>query len=158
MASFYGILLENLGNLLLESLSRLTLEQENPNPTPATTGGGIGHGKKQRKPRLAVITVDGQDYRVPVEEVPAFLARMREELQEPAAIEKAVEKRAKTKKSVVVEPPRIRVKSAPVEIIQQVKIDVEKNNKIIEALWSGLIAMYEREIDEEETIILLLAV
>lgn len=158
MASFYGILLENLGNLLLESLSRLTLEQENPNPTPATTssGGGIGHGKK--KPRLAVITVDGQDYRVPVEEVPAFLARMREELQEPAAIEKAVEKRVKTKKTTVVEPPRIMVKSAPVEIIREIKIDVEKSNKIIEALWSGLVAMYEREIDEEETIILLLAV
>ena len=119
------------------------------------SGGGIGHGSKKTKktPDIAVVTVDGQDYRVPIKELPAFLARKREELQEPAAVEKVIRKRSKKAEAT---PPRISVKLAPAEFKALVEATVDKSNEILAGIWEGLVKNHQREMEDEETLILLL--
>lgn len=127
----------------------------------ATTqpSGGISHGGKRKKPQIAVITVDGQDYRVPIDQVQAFLDRMREQVVKPEkAIAKVEKKKAKAPKKAY-EPPVIVVKSAPPDVMQMISARVDRSNEIIRKMWEGTILrrIREMEIDDEEAIILLLA-
>lgn len=125
-----------------------------------TTGGGIGHGgKKHKKPDIVVVTVDGQDYRVPVNQLQAFLDGIKEEAKKPEEVIKKVAKRKAKKPAKASAPPQVIIKSAPADIMQFVRAQVDRSNEIIASIWAGTLArkVREMEIDEEESIILLLA-
>jgi len=128
-------------------------------------GGGIGHNRKKdrvRKPEIAVITVDGQDYRVPIKDVPAFLERMKEEAVSPEP--DTPKKSVKTKKSAYIWPA-ITVKEVPQEFKFQLDSQVERiNAEIMDKISAGLASHLSkkerkrlRELDEEDIEMLLLA-
>ena len=117
-------------------------------------GGGIGHGKKA-KPQLVVVTVDGQDYRVPIAKLQAFLDSLKKEVQTSEVVKRQVKKirKAATPKF---EAPRIVVKSAPVEYLPMVQQQVDRSNEIMVALWQRAIENALMELEAEETLLLLL--
>ncbi len=129
---------------------------EAPPSTPtAVQGGGIGHGKRQ-KPQIVVVTVDGLDYRVRLENLQAFLDALKTEAKKEEVVKRKVQKirKAATPK---IEAPRIVVKSAPVDYLPMVKQAVDRSNEIMSVLWLRAIERALMELDDEETLLLLLA-
>lgn len=126
--------------------------------TPAV-GGGISHSKKAKKPEIVVVTVDGQDYRVPVNQLQAFLDGIKEEAKQPEVVSKKIEKKRVKAPEKAYEPPRVVIKSAPPDVMQMIRARVDRSNELIAKIWAGTIArkIREMEIDEEESILLLLA-
>lgn len=109
-------------------------------------GGGFS-----RKPKLAVITVDGQDYRVPIEKLPQFLSRIRDEVSQVGTVRK------KQKKKVKQTAPVVRVKFAPVEYKATVQAEVDRTNELIAEMWSRVLARLINDLEDEEILVLLLA-
>lgn len=117
-------------------------------------GGGIGHAKRPR-PQLAVVTVDGQDYRVPIAKLQAFLDSLKKEVQASEVVKRKVKKirKAATPKFEV---PRIVVKSAPAEYLPMVQQQVDRSNEIMAVLWQRAIELALMELEDEETLMMLL--
>lgn len=123
-------------------------------PPAPVQGGGIGHGKRQ-KPQIIVVTVDGLDYRVRLENLQAFLDALKTEAKKEEVVKRKVQKirKAATPK---IEAPRIVVKSAPVEYLPMVQQAVDRSNEVMSVLWLRAIERALMELDDEETLLLLL--
>jgi hypothetical protein len=123
-----------------------------PSITVTPPHGGIGHGgKRHKKPELCVISVDGQDYRVHVENVYAFLERQKE------ARPKVEKKTKKARKAIAKsKPPKIVIKSAPIDYISQIQASVDRSNEILRKIWEGNLTRLINEAEQEEAIALVL--
>jgi hypothetical protein len=115
--------------------------------TPTPRGGGIGHHKKKHE--LCVISVDGQDYRVHIDNLYAFLERKREEVVKP-------KKSKKSRKAITRKPPKIVLKAAPYEYKAQIQASVDRSNEILRKMWEGNLTRLINEAEQEEAIALVL--
>ena len=109
-------------------------------------GGGISH----KRPQICVISVDGQDYRVHLDNVYAFLERKREESAKPKV------RKGKSKKALVKKPPKIVLKSVPYEYKAQIQASVDWSNEILRKLWEGSLTRLINEAEQEEALALVL--
>jgi hypothetical protein len=116
---------------------------------PIPPHGGLGHGKKRHE--LCVISVDGQDYRVHIDNLYAFLERKREESAKPK-----IKRAKKGKKALVKKPPKIVLKSAPYEYKAQIQASVDRSNEILRKIWEGNLTRLINEAEHEEAIALIL--
>lgn len=117
-----------------------------------SSGGGIGHGKGKKKPELCVISVDGQDYRVSLDNLQSFLERIREK---PVEVVKK-KKGRKSKKQIKTKPPKVVLKSAPIEYKMQIQASVDRSNEILRKIWEGNLTRLINEAEHEEAIALVL--
>lgn len=120
----------------------------------AVQGGGFS--RSRNSPQIVVVSVDGQDYRVSIYTLQAFLDALKKDVQTSEVVKRKVQKIRKAK-SPVVEAPRIVVKSAPVEYLPMVQQQVDRSNEIMAVLWLKAIERALLELDDEETLMLLLA-
>lgn len=100
--------------------------------------------RRQVRPRLIVVSVDGKDYRVPETQLPAFLDALQQKIELTPVVKKKRKKKAKAKAEVVElqELPQIVIKSAPVSIIPQVQNAVDEINTIIAKSFSKALQNY----------------
>jgi hypothetical protein len=116
--------------------------------------GGISHGgKRGRKHKLCVISVDGQDYRVDFDNIQAFLERKR--LEEPK-IRVKKSKKSKKPQKVISKPPHIVIKSAPPEYKAQIQASVDRTNEIIRKMWEDNLTKLINRAEQEEALALVL--
>jgi len=112
--------------------------------------GGIGHGSK--KPRIAVVTIEGQDYRVPIDKLQSFL-----DAQKKIAETQKVVKTKKSRKALAKsKPPKIIIKSAPPEYKMQIQASVDRTNEILRKIWEGNLTRLINEAEQEEALALVL--
>ena len=124
--------------------------------TAVTTAGGAVSRGASRKPLIAVIVVDGKDYRVPIDMVQAFVDTLKAKIKE-APPPKVLKKRRKGKTvEKVAAPIHIVIKSAPVEYFAQIESIVDRSNEIFNTLWQRAIQKYLLQLDDEEAILLLI--
>jgi len=100
--------------------------------------------RRQVRPRLIVVSVDGKDYRVPETQLPAFLDALQQKIEQKPVVKKKRKKKAKAQAEVVElqELPQIVIKSAPVSIIPQVQNAVDEINTIIAKSFSKALQNY----------------
>lgn len=117
----------------------------------AQEGGGVS--TKTRK-RLVVVEYDGKEYRILESQLQAFL----ESIQSKAEDKKPVKtvKRRKVTKVVEVAPSEVVIKSAPQDIIEQVKLQVDNANAKIASVLHKAAIRYFQEIEDEDELILLM--
>lgn len=121
----------------------------------AVTGGAASRGGS-RRPLVAVIAVDGKDYRVPIDMVQEFVDALKAKIKE-APPPKVLKKRRKSKTvEKVAAPIHIVIKSAPVEYFAQIESIVDRSNEIFNTLWQRAIQKYLLQLDDEEAILLLI--
>ena len=124
--------------------------------TAVTTAGGAVSRGASRKPLIAVIAVDGKDYRVPIDLVQAFVDTLKAKIKE-APPPKVLKKRRKGKTvEKIAAPIHIVIKSAPVEYFAQIESIVDRSNEIFNTLWQRAIQKYLLQLDDEEAILLLI--
>jgi hypothetical protein len=111
--------------------------------------GGIAHYKHH----LCVISVDGQDYRVSLENIQAFLERKR---LEPPKVKIRKSKKSKKPRKVISKPPHIVIKSAPPEYKAQIQASVDRTNEIIRKMWEANLTKLINEAENEEALALVL--
>lgn len=120
-----------------------------------SSGGAVSRGAS-RKPLIAVIAVDGKDYRVPIDLVQAFVDTLKAKIKE-APPPKVLKKRRKGKTvEKIAAPIHIVIKSAPVEYFAQIESIVDRSNEIFNTLWQRAIQKYLLQLDDEEAILLLI--
>jgi hypothetical protein len=114
-------------------------------PVASSVSGGFS-----RKPRIAIVTVEGVDYRVPVDLLQQFLESKVEKVVE-AAILKVAKKRKKQGISKI-KPPKIEIKSGDLVCT---KIVEDINGAIVE-LWNRILTRKVLEWEDEEILMLLI--
>ena len=121
----------------------------------ASTGGAVSRGGFKR-PLVAVIAVDGKDYRVPIDMVQEFVDALKAKIKE-APPPKVLKKRRKGKTvEKVAAPIHIVIRSAPVEYFAQIESIIDRSNEIFNTLWQRAIQKYLLQLDDEEAILLLI--
>ena len=121
----------------------------------AATGGAVSRGGFKR-PLVAIIAVDGKDYRVPIDMVQEFVDTLKAKIKEAPA-QKVLKKRRKGKTvEKLAAPIHIVVKSAPVEYFAQIESIIDRSNEIFNTLWQRAIQKYLLQLDDEEAILLLI--
>lgn len=121
----------------------------------AATGGAVSRGGFKR-PLVAIIAVDGKDYRVPIDMVQEFVDALKAKIKEAPA-QKVLKKRRKGKTvEKLAAPIHIVIKSAPVEYFAQIESIIDRSNEIFNTLWQRAIQKYLLQLDDEEAILLLI--
>ena len=117
-------------------------------------GGGKGTGAKKK--RIIVVEFEGREYRVNEDNLQSFLANL-ENRVEAQPVSKKV-KRRRNKVSEVVEESKelVVIKSAPIDILDNVRQQVSDANNIIANMIYQAAINYWAEIDEEDELILLM--
>jgi hypothetical protein len=118
-----------------------------------TSEGGIG-GQGRKKKRLVVVEYDGKEYRVPEDQLQAFLQAIETKAEDKPAV-KTIKKR-KVRKVVEVAPPEVIIKSAPPDIIESVQTQVDYANIKIANILHDAAIRYFQQMDEEDELILLM--
>lgn len=119
-------------------------------------GGGIGHSKTRvAKPKIAVVTIDGQDYRIPIDRVQSFLDAQVKKLEVVKPV-KVVKKNNKKTVKVENKPPQIVIKSAPVEMMPMIQSYIDKSNEILRIIWERTIARMIQDMEDDDAIAMLL--
>jgi hypothetical protein len=122
-------------------------------PEVVRGGGGIGH----KKPELCVLTIDGQDYRIRLENLQNFLEENNK--KEKDKYPKIKAKKKKTKKAdikTLYKPEKIVVKSVPFEYKAQTQASVDRTNEILRKIWESNLTRLINEAEEEEALALVL--
>ena len=123
--------------------------------TPVTTTtptGGIGHGGKRK--RTIVVDVDGKEYRVSEEQLPAFLELVKEKAEvEPPKVEKR-----KTRRKIVETPvaPVVTVKVAEPEVRFKIQAQVDRTNEILQAIIAASYQRYLEDNEDDEMLLMML--
>lgn len=110
-------------------------------------GGGIGHGGFSR---LIIVEVDGETFRVPESQLQAFLAALRE------TVEEAPLRITKKRKKEAPKPVDIKIVHVPKEIKPYVAREIDRTREIINNIVRNAFMEYMQELDDEETLFLLL--
>jgi len=117
---------------------------------PVTTNAGGGRFRRQ----LIVVEIDGKEYRIFADELESFLASMKQEVKDEPV--KKVSKKAKKVKAQPVKLPKIRIISAPVNIIPQLQSQIERTNVVLYNIMSKAMQRYSDDIEDEELILMML--
>ena len=117
-------------------------------PTTQIPSGGIGHGgvkkySKRRKYKLVTLEINGKEYKIPYDDLQEFLDEL--------ASQKDIRKAIKEKKL------KIRIKSAPIQYISQIRESVDRSNEILYMLWRNAVIRYMQDIEDEELLLLSMA-
>ena len=118
------------------------------NASTAPTGGG------RFRRQLIVVEIDGKEYRIFADELESFLASMKQEVKDEPV--KKVSKKAKKVKAQPVKLPKIRIISAPVNIIPQLQSQIERTNVVLYNIMSKAMQRYSDDIEDEELILMML--
>ncbi len=134
--------------------SPVTITWSGETPVEAPPVGAGGSSSRKKRPRIAIVEIDGKEYRVPVEQLQEFLNAIPQKA-DPQPIPK---KRKQKQKAVqaVQSAPQIIVRSIPVEDIELVQRHVDRTNEIMRQVWEGAIKRYLEDIEEEEWLLMLL--
>ena len=117
-------------------------------PVAQPSGGGFSH----KHPQICVITIDGQDYRVRLENVQSFLERQKRNVETPKVAKSKKARKALAKNN----PPIIVVKSAPPEYRMQIQASVDRSNEILRKIWEGNLTRLINEAEQEEALAIVL--
>lgn len=112
------------------------------------TGGGFS--RAGRRPQIVVVSVDGQDYRIHIDNLAEFLESIKEDVKETGK-PKAKAKVSRTK------APQVVIKSAPAEFIATVESAVDRVNEQLSVVWLRYLERNLQELEDEEVLALLLA-
>ena len=121
--------------------------------TPGGGGNGKGAGKKKR---IVVVEYDGKEYRVAEDNLQSFLQSIEQKVEAQPITKKV--RRRRNKVNEIVEKPieRLVVKSAPIDILDTIRQQVNDANNVIASIIHQAAINYWAEIDEEDELILLM--
>jgi hypothetical protein len=103
--------------------------------------------------QLIVVEIDGKEYRIFADELESFLASMKQEAKDEPV---KVSKKTKKVKKAIVRLPEIKIISAPVSIIPQLKAQIERTNVVLYNIMSKAMQRYSDDIEDEELILMML--
>lgn len=117
----------------------------------------VAGGLPVRRQRI-VLEVDGKEYRLFADELEAFLASLKQNVQEAPQPKKRKKKKIKISEVLnqEIDLPKIRVVSAPVDIIPQLSAQIARTNVVLANIMSQAMQRYAEDIDDEEVILMLL--
>ena len=107
-------------------------------------------GSKGGRLGVVVVSYAGKEYRVPVGELEAFLASLREEPKVVRQFKKRVRKNKKAQFA-----PVVRLIDAPEDEIEHVRHTIDNSNEKLHYIWNNLLAKRLQSLDDEEAILLL---
>ena len=124
-------------------------------PIPSqVTGGGI---PQRKRPVIVVVEVDGKEYRIPQEQLQAFLESIQQQAEVIAEEKPVTVKKTRRKvKEVPTEPLKIVIKSAPVDVVPQINKQIALTNQILANIFADATQKYLAELDDEEVLLMLL--
>ena len=116
----------------------------------AYTSGSAGSTGGRVSPKVVVLEYAGKEYRIPAGEVSNFLASITKEV----AVKKVFKKRVRKNKKAQYQP-EVKIVEAPDEEIDHIQVAIDRSNERLHHIWQMLLLRKLQEIDDEESILLL---
>lgn len=122
--------------------------------TPAVSSGGGGGKSKASRPTRLLVTLNGKDHVITVDQLPGFLEYAKTQIDpKPVKVKK---KKGKKRLVIEQEAPQIIIKSVPQYALPEVRKVIDRTNEIMAILWERALMAYINELEDEEALILAL--
>jgi len=123
-------------------------------PVEVPTGGGIGHGKGKKRPKLVIVEIDGVEFKVPYDQLSNFISAQKKIIK---AENRRVTQKAKRngRELPKQELPSVVIIDAPQEYLPLIKAQIDNRSEIYYKLWQSSLLEYIRRRDDEEIMVLI---